>query len=182
MTQLKIDPSARLVFALMDASDADLLYELDQDSEVMKYINGGKPTSRETIDAVMVPRMMSYRNPEKGWGLWKVSLATTRQFIGWVLVRPKGFFTETPEWDNLELGWRFHRFSWGQGYATEAALHIAQVLAKCDDVNALSAIALPDNAASIAIMTKLGMVYQKTGIHQDPLGSNEVVYYQRELR
>jgi len=182
MPKPTIAASARLSYSLMDAADADLLYELDQDPKVMKYINGGKPNSRETIDAVMVPRMLSYRNPEMGWGLWKVCVTETNQFIGWILVRPKNFFTEAPEWNNLELGWRFFHASWGKGYCTEAALQLAKALSGQPAVKFLSAIALPDNAASIAIMKKLGMTYVKTDLHCDPLGDHQVVFYQRQLR
>ncbi|MDN3637650.1 GNAT family N-acetyltransferase [Simiduia curdlanivorans] len=182
MPELAIAASARLSYSLMDADDAELLFELDQDPEVMKYINGGKPNSRETINRVMVPRMQSYRNPEKGWGLWKVCVTETDQFIGWVLVRPKGFFTDEPEWDNLELGWRFLRASWGKGYCTEAALQLANALSEQPSVKVLSALALPDNAGSISVMKKLGMIYVKTDLHRDPLGDQQVVFYQRQLR
>ncbi|BFM13377.1 GNAT family N-acetyltransferase [Simiduia litorea] len=182
MSNFTVAASKRLTYALMDEADAELLFELDQDPEVMKYINGGTPNSRETIETVMVPRMLSYRNPLKGWGLWKVCVIETNQFIGWILVRPTDFFTDAPEWNNLELGWRFLQASWGKGYCTEAALHIANALSDCSEVKTLSAIALPDNVASISVMKKLGMRFVKTGLHRDPLGDSEVVYYQRQLR
>ncbi len=37
---------------------------------------------------------------------------------------------------------------------------------------------MEDNLASIHVMKKLGMKYVKTAIHKDPLGDDEVVYYQ----
>nr|WP_281368203.1 GNAT family N-acetyltransferase [Simiduia aestuariiviva] len=165
----------------MGVHDAELLFELDQDPEVMKYINGGSPTSRQDIDNVMIPRMMRYRNPEKGWGIWKVLLSEDQQFIGWILVRPMGFFSETPDWENLELGWRFKRETWGKGYATEAAAAIAAAFSTKADVATLSAIAVPENTASIAVMEKLGMRYLKTDLHRDPLGDAEVVYYAKPV-
>jgi RimJ/RimL family protein N-acetyltransferase len=176
--KMEIAPSERLSFALMGSADAQLLYELDQDVEVMRYINGGHLTTMEEVYDIFLPRMSKYTNENKGWGLWKVLLRENESFIGWVLVRPMDFFNDNTEWDNLELGWRFKQSAWGKGYATEAATQIKQALINTQSIKKLSAIAMPDNKASIAIMKKLGMHYVKTAIHHDPLGDEEVVYYE----
>ncbi|UTA47113.1 GNAT family N-acetyltransferase [Simiduia sp. 21SJ11W-1] len=178
---MNINPTARLCFRLMDANDGDLLFELDQDPEVMRYINGGKVTARSTIDEVMIPRMAAYRNPALGWGLWAVNSRLDQAFLGWVLVRPMQFFSPAPDYQCLELGWRFKQAYWGKGFATEAAAQVAEAVAGAPGVRSLSAIALPGNTASIAVMKKLGMRYVKTDIHKDPLGDAEVVYYTRRL-
>lgn len=175
---MKIKNSERLSFALMSAADAELLFQLDQDVEVMRYINGGKLTTRQDVQNVFLPRMAKYANSEKGWGLWKVSVVDTNEYIGWILVRPMDFFNEQPQWDNWELGWRFMRKSWGHGFATEAAAHIMNALTVTQAVSKFSAIAVAENHASINIMKKLGMSYLKTGLHKDPLGDMEVVFYQ----
>mgnify|MGYP005827500057 CR=1 FL=1 len=175
---MKIDDSSRLSYKLMSADDAPLLFELDQDPEVMRFINRGKMTSKEDINSVFIPRMEKYRNPTQGWGLWQVNIAETMQFIGWILVRPMEFFSGNPELDNLELGWRFKRSSWGKGYASEAAIHIKDCLSTSKEVKNFSAIAVEDNFASIAVMKKLGMSYVKTYLHKDPLGDLTAVYYQ----
>lgn len=183
-----IEPTARLTFQLMGAEDAACLFELDQDEQVMRYINGGKRSSLQQIEQVMLPRMLSYRNPEQGWGIWKVSTlasntALPAQYIGWILVRPMAFFTDSPAFDDLELGWRFKRCSWGQGYASEAAAAIScSIAAQTPSLAAFSAIALPDNAGSIAVMKKLGMQFLRQDIHWDPLGEHEVVYYRKPLK
>lgn len=176
---MKVSDSARLQYQLMTAADAELMFKLDQDPEVMRYVTAGKLTTREEIAEIYIPRMESYTNPEKGWGLWKVSLIHDNSFIGWILVRPEDFFSNNIKLHNLELGWRFNRDSWGRGYATEAAEMIKQALIEAGDCTKLSAIAVEDNRASINIMLKLGMSYIKTDIHRDPLGNDEeVVYYQ----
>ena len=162
----------------MTEQDADLLFQLDQDSEVMKYINGGKLTSREQIENVFLPRMESYTNQVEGWGLWKVSLTQTSEFLGWILVRPMDYFSDKPQYQNLELGWRFNQKSWGKGYATESAIALRQAITLKGDVSKLSAIAIEDNQASIKIMLNLGMQYVKTYVHEDPLGDMEVVLYE----
>lgn len=174
---MKVKDSNRLRFQLMTAKDSELMYQLDQDPEVMHFINGGNLTSKKDIKEVYIPRMQSYTNAEQGWGIWKVVLKQDETFIGWILVRPMAFFSDSPEYDNLELGWRFHRNSWGKGYASEAAESIKQALVKLGKTKQFSAIAIEDNFASINIMRKLGMTFIKKYIYQDPLGDQEVVYY-----
>jgi RimJ/RimL family protein N-acetyltransferase len=155
---------------------------LDQDVEVMRYINGGKMTSMQEVHEVFLPRMAKYTNAEKGWGLWRVNITTSNTFIGWILVRPMDYFSAQPQWDNWELGWRFKRAAWGFGYGTEAAQHIMSVLASSQDLQKFSAIVLPGNQASINIMLKLGMHYVKTELHKDPLGDLVVAYYERKIK
>ncbi|WP_144393523.1 GNAT family N-acetyltransferase [Pleionea sediminis] len=177
---MKIEDSDRLRFRLMTKEDSELLWELDQDPEVMRFINGGKISTRSDIQNTMIPRLQAFSNFEKGWGLWQVNLKENGKFLGWVLVRPMHFFSELPEFENIELGWRFKREFWGQGYATEAAQHIMNAVSKDPTIKYFSAIALPENTASIKIMTKLGMSYIKTDHYHDSLGNHTVVFYRKE--
>jgi len=162
----------------MTKADGELLFQLDQDPEVMRFLNGGKPSTMNEINEIFIPRMESYLNKQKGWGLWQVNISSSNEYIGWILARPMNFFSEAPEFDNVELGWRFFQLSWGKGYASEAALHIKNNLAKNNDLKRFSAIAVRDNLGSIEVMKKIGMSYVKTYLHKDPLFESHVVYYQ----
>jgi RimJ/RimL family protein N-acetyltransferase len=118
--------------------------------------------------------------------LWKVNLREDGAFIGWVLVRPMEYYSDAPEFDNLEIGWRFKRVAWGKGYATEAAAAVKRALADIatrenTGVKFLSAIAEKDNTGSINIMKKLGMEYVKTYDYEAPTGVLPVEYYQMLL-
>ncbi|MFN3899787.1 MAG: GNAT family N-acetyltransferase; N-acetyltransferase [Alishewanella aestuarii] len=173
-----VPDSGRLSFALITLADADLLYQVDQDEEVMRYINGGKRSTMQTIVAVMLPRLALYHSPAAGFGIWQIRRLDDQAYLGWVLIRPMGFNTETPSLDTLEIGWRLQRPYWGQGYASEAALAIARaVLADKPQIQYLSAIAMPDNAGSIGVMKKLGMQFIKTFLHRDALGDVDAVLY-----
>ncbi|NVJ50758.1 MAG: GNAT family N-acetyltransferase [Gammaproteobacteria bacterium] len=178
---MKIPNSERLAFRLMDASDADELYELDQDPEVMRYVTKGEITTREKLNEIMLPRMASYRDEQKGLGIWRVATIDDNEFLGWVLARPMNFFNENRNDRDIELGWRFKRICWGKGYATEAAMQVMTALQHTLDLDAFSAIAEPENLASINIMKKLGMSYVKTDWIKDPLGDFHVAIYRREL-
>lgn len=175
---LQIAASERLKYALMSQDDAALLFDVDQDEEVMRFINGGTRTSMQTIVEVMLPRMNLYGQPQLGYGIWQIRRRSDDAYFGWVLIRPMGFNTATPSTDDVEIGWRLKREYWGQGYAGEAAQTIASaVLTDKPQVTWLSAIAMPDNAGSIGVMRKLGMQFVKRYIHRDALGETDAVLY-----
>ncbi|MGI2170916.1 GNAT family N-acetyltransferase [Shewanella sp. MF05960] len=186
---MQIANTARLHLSLMTLDDNALLFELDQDERVMHFLNGGIKSTQHQIDTVMIPRLAQYLNPQKGWGLWKVQALDcvendkhqlSGQYLGWILVRPMHFFTQSQP-HNIELGWRFKYVSWGKGYATEAANAVMQAVSTVDEVTHVSAIAVEDNLASIAIMKKLGMQFQYKRLHRDPLGDTEAVFYQKRV-
>ena len=62
---MNITSSNRLNYKLIDESDSEFLYLLDQDPEVMRYINGGNMTSREDIKNKFIPRHNAYKNADK---------------------------------------------------------------------------------------------------------------------
>jgi RimJ/RimL family protein N-acetyltransferase len=173
--KLNLSDSQRLSFRLMDESDLDFLHALDQDEAVMQYINGGQKTSWHDKVNIFLPRMMSYRNEEKGWGLWQVTVKNSNLAIGWVLVRPMGFFSDQVEWQNIELGWRFKKEFWGIGYATEAANAVMKALKQQQPaIQKFTAVALADHLASISIMKKLGMQFQGIKGIEDPFRQRHV--------
>lgn len=179
---LEVPPSLRLCFALLSAKDADLLFEVDQDEQVMRYINGGKLTSMQTITEVMLPRMAKYYNPQQGFGIWQVRQRADNAYLGWVLIRPMAFDSSAPSDNDIEIGWRFKRQYWGQGFASEAAAAVAQaVLMYNPKIQYLSANAMPDNAGSIGVMRKLGMQFIKRYQHRDALGDVDAVLYRKSL-
>jgi RimJ/RimL family protein N-acetyltransferase len=174
----EVKDSSRLSFRLMDKNDAEALWLLDQDPEVMLFLNGGKPSTKKDISEIMIPRMMSYRNESKGWGIWQVCDASTQEYLGWVLVRPMHFFSEKPDYEDIELGWRFFKNAWGKGYASEAAQALTNAIACQSEAKFVSALAVIDNLASIGVMKKIGMHFKKKYLHTDPIGDFTAVHYQ----
>lgn len=179
---MQITDSARLTYRLMGQDDAQALWELDQDPEVMHFINGGKPNSMDTIKEVFLPRMKAYTDAQKGWGIWHVSDKSTQEYLGWVLVRPMDFFSDEQKLKDLELGWRFFQKSWGKGYATEAAIAIKNAVVSQTDIDFVSALAIEDNHGSISVMKKIGMGFMRKYIHKDPLGDFTAVHYQMSVK
>ena len=184
---MDVKNSQRLTYRLMTKDDAQDLFELDSDPDVMRYITQGQTTPMEEVLSVFIPRFEKYTNAAQGWGLWKVNLETTDEFLGWILIRPMGFYSDTPELDNLEIGWRFKQLTWGKGYATEAATAVKDALANLaitnnTGVTYLSAIADTANSGSINIMKKLGMKHVKSYEHKS---GDEIIpaeYYKMALK
>ena len=50
----------RLVLRRFTEADVDLLAGLDSDPDVMRYITGGRPTSREEIRDDVLPAFLRY--------------------------------------------------------------------------------------------------------------------------
>jgi RimJ/RimL family protein N-acetyltransferase len=177
-TPLTIPPSARLRFRLMDAGDADLLFDLDQDPEVMRFLNEGKPTPRNEIEYYFIPRMLAFTNAATGCGMWAVEDQASSDYLGWILVREYGFSTHYHDPQIIELGWRIYRQWWGRGIATEAARAIMLAVVRQSGITRICALADPDNGGSIGVMKKLGMQYVDDRVHQTPKGDFPVAYYE----
>lgn len=100
-------------------SDSDLLMDLDSDPEVMLYLNGGRPSTREEVESAL-GRILAMKAKYSGrFGLWKASLKDTGEFMGWFHFRP-----DKKDPDNLksiELGYRLKKKFWGKGVATEVS-------------------------------------------------------------
>lgn len=181
---MQVPNSERLLYRLLDlenAKDSERVFDLDQDPEVMKHINGGTP-STPSLHQRGRERVAKFRNPERGWGLWGVFDKDEGGFLGWVLVRPIGFFTASPQLNNLEIGWRFLRASWGRGYATEAAFAVTSVFAQHQDVSYFSAFVAPENLASVRVIEKLGLRVDPRVPEMEPGYADGAVFYTGEAK
>ena len=73
----------QLTLRRFTADDVDNLVELDSDPEVMRYINGGRPTPREEIERDVLPAYLAYYERDDGYGFWAAVEKTSGNFIGW---------------------------------------------------------------------------------------------------
>ena len=62
----------RLILRRFTADDENLLFELDNDPDVMLYINGGAPVPRAEIVDETIPAFLSYYDRFDGYGFWAV--------------------------------------------------------------------------------------------------------------
>ncbi len=99
----------RLALRRFTEDDVDHLFALHNDPDVMRFLNGGRPTQQEEIER-------EYRERFAGDGYWAAVEKATGEFLGWFAFNQK---ERGPE--EAELGYRLKRSAWGKGYATEGS-------------------------------------------------------------
>ena len=155
----------RLILRQFTEDDVDNLVALDSDPDVMRFINGGFASSREAITEKFLPDILSYYEEYDNLGFWAIVEKSSREFIGWVVLRPESRFRiavllNVVESDAMELGYRLRKVSWGKGYVTEASQALIDRALE-ENIPKIIAWALPENKASIRVMEKLGMKLQQ---------------------
>jgi len=145
--------TARLILRPFTVDDADLLYDLDSDPDVMCYLNNGRTHTREEIVEKVLPHYLDHHDRYgDDFGFWAAIEKETDAFIGWFHFRPY-----RPAPDEIELGYRLKRVAWGKHYATEGSRAlIAKGFAELG-VERIVADTLVGNVRSRRVMEALGM-------------------------
>lgn len=141
----------RLILRRFTDADIDHLYELDNDPQVMRYINGGTPVSRTVIENDILPLFLHFDDQKPICGFWAAVDRDALHFLGWFSARPT---------DNdalLALGYRLRRDAWGQGYATEGVRALIDKAFAQPGVQRLVATTYEKNLASIRVLEKAGL-------------------------
>jgi len=142
----------RLRLRRFTSADVDLIVDLDSDPEVTRYTNGGRPTTREDVECVHLPRVLAFYNEGENLGYWAAVEKPSSRFIGWFHFRPH----PSDPWE-IELGYRPKREAWGKGYATEGSLALLERGFRELGIAKIVADALLANRRSTRVMEKLGM-------------------------
>ncbi len=145
----------RLKLRRFTSADADRLFELDADPDVMRFITGGVATPRVVIEKQILPRFVREQDDAGVFGFWAAEMAET--FIGWFSLR---LVDDLP--GEAALGYRLHRRFWGQGLASEGAQTLVARGFGLGSLEKISATTYEDNRASIAVMKKIGMRFQRS--------------------
>jgi RimJ/RimL family protein N-acetyltransferase len=146
----------RLLLRRLTDADVDVLVELDADPEAMRYITGGRPTPRDHVANGFLPWASSFY--ERGCGIFALIEKETGEFVGRAGIHP----TDDRPADELELGYRIRRSSWGKGYATEASRALIDKVFTDLGARRVWAQTMTVNAASRRVMEKLGLRYVRT--------------------
>ena len=148
----------RLVLRRFTEDDSANLVELDGDPEVMRFINGGRPTPRTEIESEVLPAFLDYYERYRGYGFWAAIEKSTGLFVGWFHFRP----AERSPPGEVELGYRLRRSAWGKGYATEGSRALVDKGFAELGVERVVASTMVVNVASRRVMEKAGLRFVRS--------------------
>ncbi|MGI8848238.1 MAG: GNAT family N-acetyltransferase [Candidatus Dormibacteria bacterium] len=137
--------TARMAMRALALDDVDILVKLDGDPAVMRYINGGKSTSRIAMEEI-VRQQRGHR--------WLAFHQSSGEFIGWFGIP----FSDKGTHDR-ELGYRLRRSHWGKGLATEGARALIAVAFRDLGAHRVWAQTMTVNTASRRVMEHCGLRY-----------------------
>lgn len=155
--------TARLRLRPATAADVDVLHRLWTDPDVRRYLWDDRVIERDVAAAVVEASGKDW--DERGYGLWVVE-------EGGAAVGFAGFRSSEDD-PRPELLFGFLPSHWHRGLATEAAnaaLDYAAHILRCDAVWGATD---PPNEASVRVMKRAGMVFERRGT----LNGLETLFY-----
>ena len=144
-----------MYFRPFRADSGKLLFDLDNDPQVMRFISKGQPTAMARIENDILPRFLAYYAKSPPQGFWAAHLRSNEEFIGWFHLRP-----DKIEPAEMELGYRLKASAWGQGLATEGSRALVQHAFLEWGYEKISARTLSSNLASRRVMEKAGLKFE----------------------
>lgn len=161
---MRIIETDRLYLREFALQDADFLFTLNNDEEVLKFT--GDSAFIDESEAITF--LNNYNDYEKnGFGRWVVVKKDTDEAIGWNGIKLN-------EENLIDIGFRFYRKEWNKGYATESSLGVLDYSFNkvgCDKIIGRASI---NNIPSIRVLEKIKMNFWKQGNVE---GLDESLYY-----
>jgi RimJ/RimL family protein N-acetyltransferase len=138
----------RLVLRRWREEDGPGFAAMNADPEVMRYVGG--VLDRAGSDALLARLEEGWRRD--GYGRAAVEDAVSGELLGFVGLGPHRALP-----GEVEIGWRLVRRAWGRGLASEAAAVVRDLAFDDLGLARIVSVALPGNAASLAVMRRIGM-------------------------
>ncbi|NVP56402.1 GNAT family N-acetyltransferase [Mycoplana rhizolycopersici] len=152
MTTGVITRTGRLTVRNWIEGDRDLFHEINSDPEVMRYF----PFRRSRAQSDELFDRLRAMIGDTGFGFFAIALRGCGRPIGFCGLARTDLAPFLPD-GTVEIGWRLARSHWGHGYVTEAASALlAHGFERCG-LEEIVSFAVPDNARSTSVMTRIGM-------------------------
>jgi ribosomal-protein-alanine N-acetyltransferase len=158
--------TARLNLRPFTPDDVDDLFLIFGDPEVMRYISGGKPRSREDTEAGMLRTIEGWK--KRGFGFWAVTRKGHERVIGYCGLVPLEGTSE------IEVAYGLAKSEWGKGFASEAAQASLRFGFEELKLERIVAVVYQENISSRHVLERLGMTYTKNGHYYDA----DLMYYE----
>jgi len=146
--------TARLVLRPFEAADVEPYVAIRAKREVGRFLPA-PPKGDRAAWAKDLFDMFAREWRERGHGPWAATDAASGRLLGHMGLRYLSDFGET------ELLYAFDVDAWGKGLATEGAAASLRFGFETVGLARIMAIAIPENAASRKVMTKLGLKYER---------------------
>lgn len=156
----------RLYLRQHTLNDAQSLIDLNSDPEVTRYTGDGPVKDMEHAKHILTNIILP-QYPNR-LGRWATHLKANDEFIGWCGLK------YIAELDEIDLGYRFFKKHWAQGYATEAAQATMDYGINELKLDRIVGRAAVDNHNSIRVLQKVGMRF----VGNDVEHGNEIVKYE----
>ena len=149
----------RLILRRFAEKDFGLIRSLNSDPKVVKYLHEAVLKTDEQAKNILTNIILpQYKN---NLGRWAMYTRAGNEFIGWCGLK------SIPERDEIDLGYRLKRSSWGKGFATEAARKTLDYGLKHLKISLITGRAHIENIASIRVLEKIGMKFSREEIVDD---------------
>lgn len=142
----------RLLLREFNLEDAKSLYELNLNPNVIKFtgdIAFGNIQEAENF-------LKQYKDYQtNGFGRWAVVDKLNHEFLGWCGLKYVKEINET------DIGFRFFEKYWNKGFATESAIACLNYGFEKHNLKTIIGRAMAENIASIKVLEKIGLQYEK---------------------
>lgn len=160
MSNHSIASTERLILRHFHILDAEAMYQVFCDPEVMRFSDGVQ--TKEWVHDWLRTCLERYYQTW-GFGPYAVVEKQNLEVIGYCGLF---FFPDVNGQPEVEIGYRLVRSTWGQGYATEAASAVRDFAFTTLGIERLIALIDPANTASIHVAEKIGMNYEQEFIRK----------------
>jgi RimJ/RimL family protein N-acetyltransferase len=140
----------------MTEADAPLVFRLNSDPEVVRYVH--EPLLENEEQALAIIRDIILPQYKSGLGRWAAHQSDSGEFIGWCGLK---YIAGT---GIIDLGYRFMKPFWGKGFATEAARYSLDYGFQNLHLHTVYGSAHLENLASLRVLEKAGMTFFKKEI------------------
>lgn len=148
-----ITQTERLIIRPFTAQDIDALYLMNSNSAMLKYIPTDPFTDREQAE-VLFHNVILEDYLQRGFGRWAVEHKADKKVIGFC--GPKFI----PEFNEVELGYRYFPEYWGMGIGSEAAQAALEMFPQFGIDKAIALI-LEGNLGSEGVAKRVGMHWRE---------------------
>ncbi len=148
----------RLTLREMVPEDAEAVFRIFSDVEVMRYYDIPAFTGIEEAQSLIVRQHQRFEQKERF--RWGIALKSNNSIIG-----TGGYVDWNKHWYCGELGYDLARIYWRQGVMSEAVLAMIDFGFTSMELNRIEAEVMPENSASTGLLRKIG--FREEGIRRE---------------